>query len=191
MSYKLPCSRLRFLNEEERKKLFLDIQEGKYKDWCEDYAKQETETNADGVVTPLDIGYMMRVKLRVPSHLHDKFNSLPLGCEKLSVPDSWLSPDQQELKRKLGIAGKSAEKLIPNLLPKDSAYVHYLNLQLYLEQGIELVAIDECVQFHQEAAMEPYIRENTLKRKLATTTMEKNYRKFLNNTGEFECEKDG
>ena len=51
MSYKLPCSRRRLLKEEERKNLFMEIKQGKYKDRCKDHAKQETEASANGVVT--------------------------------------------------------------------------------------------------------------------------------------------
>ena len=71
-------------------------------------------------------------------------------------------------------------KSVPSLLEK-TLYLHYLNLKLFLEEGMILNEIFEVVEFHQEKALASYIQENTVKRKAAKTLEEKNFRKLLNN----------
>ena len=49
-----------------------------------------------------------------------------------------LSPHARELKRDLDLKEASVEKLVPNLKDKKNYILHYQNLKLYLELGMEL-----------------------------------------------------
>jgi len=96
MSQPLPTGKFRFLRPEEIQKY-------------------------DFTVIPDDseIGFMLEVDLYYPDKLHDLHNDLPLAPERKCIPESYLSPYQLELKKKLGsIQNSKIEKLVPNFFTK-------------------------------------------------------------------------
>ena len=63
----------------------------------------------------------------------------------------------------------STEKLAPNLYDKIKYILHFENLRLYLELGMELVKVHRILQISQSSWIKPYIYFNTTKRKEATS----------------------
>ena len=130
-----------------------------------------------------DEGYILEVDLEYPAHLHDLHNDYPLAPESLPVTSDILSPYCTEL---LATLGKSAppktQKLIPNLHSKKKYVVHSQNLQFYVEMGMKVRKIHRILKFNQSQWLADYINFNTEKRKLATSTFEKDFYKLLNNS---------
>jgi hypothetical protein len=101
-------------------------------------------------------GYFVEANLRVPEHLHDKFNDYPLAPERMQVKAEQLSPYSQQLFRKIfdlkegrAIPDEKVEKLVLTLSDKQNYVVHIATLQFYLKQGVELLGIRRCLRFDQ------------------------------------------
>ena len=76
----------------------------------------------------------------------------------------------------------NCKKTILDFHEKQNYVVHISNLKYYLEKGIKLKRIGKCIQFHQKAFLEPYIRLNTDLRKKAKTNFDKDFYKLMNNS---------
>ena len=72
-------------------------------------------------------------------------------------------------------------KLVPNLRLKEKYVLHYRNLKLYNELGMQVTKIHRVIKFRQEAWMAPYIEMNTKLRAKATSDFEKDFFKLANN----------
>ena len=97
-----------------------------------------------------DEGYILEVDLIYPSHLHTRHNDFPLAPEKLNVKKLQLSQFCDNLKQRLQLGDSSIEKLIPSFLPKTNYVVHFKNLKLYLQLGLELAKVHRGVKFEQK-----------------------------------------
>ena len=126
-------------------------------------------------------GYVLEVDLDYPVHLQRSHNDYPLAPEKLRITDNMLSPYCRELKASLSCISGTTEKLVPNLNNKRRYILHYRNLRLYLELGMQLRYINRAIRYHQAPWMAPYINFNTEMRKQAATDFEKDLFKLLNN----------
>ena len=129
-----------------------------------------------------DKGYLIEVSLSYPSYLHDKHNCFPLAPVKRSIRDEELSPYAKEAWKEL--RGKSKRpnngKLLCTLEDKDYYVLHYRNLKLYLQLGLQIKQIHSVLEFEQAAWLKPYIDFNTRKRMEAKTEFEKSFYKILN-----------
>jgi hypothetical protein len=76
--------------------------------------------------------------------------------------------------------GKVA-KLVPNLRNKKNYVVHYRNLKLYLELGLQLKKVYRVLKCEQSAWLKPYIEYNTKQRAVAKSAFEKDFFKLMNN----------
>ena len=126
--------------------------------------------------------YLMEVSLSYPAYLHDEHNCFPLAPVKRSIKDEELSPYAKEAWKDL--RGKSKrpnnEKLLCTLEDKDFYVLHYRNLKLYLQLGLQIKHIHGVLEFQQEPWLKPYIDFNTRKRMEAKTEFEKTFYKILN-----------
>ena len=120
-----------------------------------------------------DTGYILEVDLAYPSELHADHNDYPLAPERLAVKHEMLSPYQLDLIDKLRSSGLNVAKLTPNLQDKTRYILHYRNLQLYAELGLQVTKCHRILRFMQSPWMKPYIEKNTLLRKQATSDFEK------------------
>ena len=116
------------------------------------------------------IGDILEVDLKNPKDLHDQHNLYPLAPEHVHVTDEMLSPFQKENFPKLK---GSIKKLIPNLHDKEKYTLHYQNLQLYVQLGMEIKKIHRVISFEQSCWMKPYIDLNIEKRKEAVRNGDK------------------
>ena len=94
-----------------------------------------------------DVGFILEVDLKYPVHLHESHNDYPLAAENIKITHDMLSPYSQSLISK----HSSTEKLALNPNYKTKYVLHYENLKLYLELGMELVKIHRILQFSQLA----------------------------------------
>ena len=146
-------------------------------DWV-DYSEKLLDTPPDS-----STGYFLEVDLDYPTSLHDEHNDYPLAPEQMAVTKDMMSPYQQKLVEdlELGAASFNCKKLVPNLMPKTRYILHYRNLQLYRQLGMEIVKVHKVLAFHQTPWMAPYIAKNTELRKLAKNDFEKDFFKLMNN----------
>ena len=143
-----------------------------------DYSEKLLDTPPDA-----SIGYFLEVDLVYPASLHAEHNDYPLAPEKMAVTKDMMSPYQQKLVEdlELGAASFNCKKLIPNLMPKQRYVLHYRNLQLYRQLGMEIVKVHKVLAFHQTPWMAPYIAKNTQLRTAAKNDFEKDFFKLMNN----------
>ena len=132
-------------------------------------------------------GYVLEVSLAYPNHLHDAHSDYALAPERKHIRNEDLSPYAKTLWKKLH--GKNeddelpsrvtVENLVTTLEDKDHYVVHYRNLRLYLQLGMEIKQIHRVLEFHQEFWMKSYIDFNTEQRKKATS-FQKNFYRLMN-----------
>ena len=87
-----------------------------------------------------------------------------------------------KIKKKYGISIGQVQKLIPTLSNKHNYFLHYRNLQLYLDLGLKLKKVHRVLEFNQSAWLKQYIDFNTQKRTQAKTLFEKDFFKLMNNS---------
>jgi hypothetical protein len=141
--------------------------------------------NVDRAVDEVNTGYILEVDLDYPADLHELHNDYPMAPEQTSIPKEVISP----FARNLGVAIYGCEtniptskKLVPHLGPRSRYVIHIQNLKQCLTHGLKLTRIHRVLAFHQSAWLEPYIRLNTEKRKVATDEFEKDFFKLMNNS---------
>ena len=113
MSQHLPTGNFRWMTDKEIKKINL----GKFK--------------ADGKK-----GLILEVDLEYPQELHDLHNDYPVCPEKVKVSNDMLSGYCKKIAEKYNILIGLVSKLIPTLRDKKEYVLHYQNLQLYLDLGL-------------------------------------------------------
>ena len=119
--------------------------------------------------------------MEYPSSLHDRHNDYPLAPEAMKINPEMLSPYSQQLAEKLGLSG-TVEKRVPNFQTKQHYVLHYRNLKLYLELGMELTKIHRVLQFRQVPWLKPYINLNTTTSAQARNAFENDFFKLMNNS---------
>ena len=146
-------------------------------DWV-DYSEKLLDTPPDS-----STGYFLEVDLEYPASLHTEHNDYPLAPEQMAVTKDMMSPYQQKLVEdlELGAASFNCKKLVPNLMSKQRYVLHYRNLQLYRQLGMEIVKVHKVLAFHQTPWMAPYIAKNTQLRTAAKNDFEKDFFKSMNN----------
>ena len=130
-----------------------------------------------------DIGYIFKVDLQYPTHLHDAHSDLPLAPERLKVEEELLSEFQAKMHQKLFTNGKykTTPKLIPNLYDKKGYIIHGDALRQCLDLGLVLTKVHNIVEFKQSTWLKDYIDFNTQKRTNAKNDFEKDFFKLMNN----------
>ncbi len=137
-----------------------------------------------------DIGYIIECDLDYPQNLHKLHSEYPLCPEKLKIKESELSPYQKKLcddMKKVNIKRIASEKLVLTLYDKKNYTLHYRNLKLYLELGMELKKIHKVLSFNQSAWIKPYIFLNTNLREKAKDKFEMDLIKLMNNAIYGKC----
>jgi hypothetical protein len=123
-------------------------------------------------------GCFVEVDLEIPRELHDALNDYP------PAPESTLfepSPLMAKMRADLKLPPSKVPKLIPNLRNKTAYVVHFRTLKKYVELGCVIAKVHKVLWFAQSAYMAPYIQYNTQRRAAATTALEKDMLKLMNN----------
>ena len=148
--------------------------------WLND--EEISTLNIQDITDDSMIEFIFEVDLLYPHYIHDFTSDYPLAPEKIKIQQELLSPYSRFLVEKLNINISNEEKLTPNLFHKKSYIVHYRNLKLYTELGMEIVKIHRVLSFTQIPWMKPYINFNTEKRKAATSPFEQDFWKLIINS---------
>ena len=130
-----------------------------------------------------DIGYIFKVDLEYPTHLHDAHSDLPLAPERFTVEEEMLSEFQTKMHQKLfnNEKYKTTPKLIPNLYDKKGYIIHEATLKQCLDLGLRVTKVHNIVEFKQSTWLKDYIDFNTQKRTNAKNDFEKDFFKLMNN----------
>ena len=82
------------------------------------------------------------VELKYPAKLHDEHSDYPLAPENIKIDASMFSPFMEE-----HLHATDSKKLTPNLSDKERYTVHYRNIQLYLDLGMQVTKVHPVLQF--------------------------------------------
>ena len=148
--------------------------------WMTD--KEISKTNLGKYKANSKEGLILEVDLEYPKELHVLHNDYPISPEKVKVSNDMLSAYCKKITKKYNISTGLVRKLIPTLRDKKEYVLHYRNLQLYLNLGLQLKKIHRVLKFDQSPWLKQYIDFNTEKRKHAKNTFEKDFFKFMNNS---------
>ena len=159
MSQYLPTGNFRWMTDKEINKIDL----GKY------------ETNSKK-------GLILEVDPEYPCELHDLHNDYPVAPGKAKVSKNMLSRYCKKIAEKYKILIGQVNKLIPALKSKEEYVLHYRNLQLYLDLGLNLTKVHRVLEFDQSPWLKQYIDFNTKKRKHAKNPFKKDFFKHINNS---------
>ena len=159
MSQYLPAGNFRWMTDKEINK----IESGKNK------------TNGKkGLILEVDLEYLRE--------LHDLYNDYSVAPEKAIVSKNMLSRYCKKIAEKSKISIGQVNKLIPMLKSKEKCVLHYQNLQLYLDLGLNLMKVHRVLEFDQSPWLKQYIDFNTEKQKHAKNPFEKDFIKLMNNS---------
>ena len=89
------------------------------------------------------------LEVEYPRELHDTHNDYPVAPEKVKVSKSMLSRYCKKIAEKYKISIGQVNKLIPTLKSKEKYVLHYRNLQLYLDLGLNLTKVHRVLEFGQ------------------------------------------
>ena len=121
------------------------------------------------VADDAEYGYILEIDANIPNRLHGKFNDYPLAPEKIRVTPDMLSPFQHQHFP----TNKSTEKLVPHLGRLEKYVVHYRNLKLYIQLGLEVTQIHRVVRFRQGAWLKSFMELNIEQRREAARNGDK------------------
>ena len=127
-------------------------------------------------------GVILEVDVEYPQELLDLHNDYPLAPEKMKVTKEMLSSRCGLTREKFNISIGQVRKLIPTLSKKEKYVLHYRNLQLYTNLGLEVKKVHRVLEFNQSLWIKQYINFNTRKRTQAKTSFEKDFFKLMNNS---------
>ena len=129
-----------------------------------------------------DYCYILEVDLHYPDNLHDAHNCYPLAVESKIIQESDLSPFNQEFLKEHKQKFNPTRKLCPDFKDKIKYVCSLKNLQFYLRHGLQLKKVHRVLTAYQTAFMKPFIDFNTEKRTNATSDLEKDLFKLMNNS---------
>ncbi len=130
-----------------------------------------------------DTGFILEVTLDYPENLHLAHSSFPLAPHQMEITQDHLSPYARDALQSLGKKGKYKAKKLTSTFHRREKYVcHGLNLRLYLELGMKLVAVHRGITFHQAPFIRSYIDMCTQKRAEAVSKTRSNMMKLLCNS---------
>ena len=93
------------------------------------------------------LGYVVECDLEIPEDLHGYFQYFPIALTKEIVTMDMLSTDQIEMLARWNVKTlPEVPKLMQTLNPKHKYVLHYLNLILYVQLGIEVKQIHRVLQ---------------------------------------------
>ena len=114
------------------------------------------------LATQTDKGYILEVDVSYPKELHNSHNDLPFMCERMEI--------------------NGVEKLVPNLRNKKNYIIHIQVLNQGQQHGLRLDRIHRVIEFDQSPWLKTYIDFNTQLRMAATSDLEKDFFKLMNNS---------
>src|SRR5271156_5561519 len=135
-------------------------------------------------------GYLLEVDLEYPQEIHNITQHFPLAAENRSITHDMLTPemvlqhDQLNLirGRKQNSEMAKCTKLVGTCYNKVQYVVHFKILQFYLEMGLKITKIHQCIRFEQEEIYREFIELQTKRRSESKNDFEKMFYKQKNNS---------
>lgn len=151
------------------------------------WLKKSTYKNFDWkrIKTESTYGFILEVDLEYPDSLHDLHKDYPLAPHRVKITNEELSDYQQktiEYLKQFGYKRIPTTKLMQTLYNKYKYVIHFKNLKLYLNLGMNLLKIHRVLRFRQSKFLSKYIELNTNLRKNAKNDFEKDLFKLMNNS---------
>ncbi len=128
-------------------------------------------------------GEIWDVSIAYPKDKHDEWNAYPPAPHKTCIKSNEVSCEQRRLANAFAVGDTAwnTEKMVADLKPK-RIKSHYRALKLWVKLGVQITKVHKVLGFRQKAWMAPYVEFNTAERAKATSKVEINLRKYLNNT---------
>ena len=131
---------------------------------------------------------MLEVDLEYPQAIHDATRWFPLAAENMDITHCMLTPEMKLQYAHLNaLRGKdqarempTCHKLVGTCLDKKEYVVHFKMLKFYLQKGLRITKIHQCIKFKQEAIYKEYIDLQTARRADAKNDFEKMFYKQKN-----------
>lgn len=162
---KMPVGKMRWMSKDEIDKFQVETVE---------------EDGEDGFILECDLDY--------PDSLHLQHNNLPLAPEILQVSEANLSSyAKRALIESEGNKNYKDVKLLSTFFPREKYVLHFKNLKLYLQLGMNLKKIHRILTFKQSAFIAPFIEKCTEARKIANTKFQSDQYKKLANVVYGKC----
>ena len=127
--------------------------------------------------------YIFEVELDSPPELHERDDDYPLVPETMNIDAEITGEKQHQLRAKyFGAACPFSRKLMCSFSPKQKYVVHGYLLRFYIDRGIKLVQVHHAIRITASPYFEPYIDNNTQKRRQCKTDeVKRNFYKLMNN----------
>jgi hypothetical protein len=128
--------------------------------------------------------------LEYPVEIHDATQYFPLAAENLDITHAMLTSKMKVSHSKLNVLRGRKEntemlkcrKLVGTCLDKKNYVVHFKILKFYLQQGLRITKIHQCVKYEQEEVYREFINTQTERRAAAKNDFEKMFYKQKNNS---------
>ena len=179
--YSMPRGKYRLLDENEIKKMFIDItQNHSYKQWGDEGYRSEIDPISGNRI---HFGFTIELTVTLISDSYkERYADLPLFEEKRSIPPTWLSPYQKKLYAELGrkLPDKTTRIMLTLHEKTVTCDFRYLRFALQLG-GYRVVSIKRVIEFELYPFMRSYMEEFIKMRKNSKTKVEDQMAKNLCN----------
>jgi len=133
-------------------------------------------------------GYVLEVDLEYPPEIHNATQWFPLAAENIDITHAMITPEMKRQYQMLNMGrGKQEDremptcrKLVGNCSNKKEYVVHFKILKFYLQKGMKITKIHQCIKFKQEAIYKEFIDIQTARRSEAKNDFEKMFYKQKN-----------
>ena len=144
----------------------------------------------ESIDTEGEFGFLLEVDLEYPKEIHDATQWFPLAAENRDITHDMLTPEMKVQLKALNVIRRrdenkemiKAHKLVGTCLNKSEYVVHFKILKFYLQKGLKITRIHQCIKFRQEEIYKPFIDFNSSRRAEAKNDFEKSYYKQKNNS---------
>jgi len=150
--------------------------------WLE---KEKFETiDWQKIKTDSKYGYILEVDLKYPKKLHKKHANFPLAPENIEINYENLSPfAKKSLVRTTQSIKYHDIKLSATFHDRKNYILHFKNLKLYLQLGMQLLNVHRVLRFTQKEFIKPFIEKCTIERQKSKTKFEQDqFKKVANST---------
>jgi hypothetical protein len=151
-------------------------------------AEEKSVINWSTVDLMGDTGYFVEVTLNYPDSIREKTKSYPLCPENIEIKYDMLSPYQKAvLKAVYNQTNYKEKKLTATFNKREKVVLHALNLQLYVQLGMEIVEVFRVISFKQSPYMKKWVDFCTEQRAAATNAFQISYWKLVVNCVYGKC----
>ena len=128
--------------------------------------------DVDAISFDSDKGFAFEVTLEYPEDIQISTSSMPLAPHHYAADEDELSPYAKACLDELNMKYTKVSKLTGTFHKRENYIIHGLNLKLYLELGMRLVAIHNGIRFTQAPHMKKFVDNCAEKRRNAVSEID-------------------